>query len=144
MKIEIMPIIKWVIGVIGGAVFLLIVSKYLYNPIAAYAKSFFVVSQLLKETRPTRNARKGKHLADRLLDIWNNDKPLPLVSRDIIYLVGNWQGVWNESVIDKKLQEKGLVEIYQEGGKNHARLSNNLLTKSVIKRLNRLVEKGVL
>lgn len=137
------PVIKWIIGAIGSGFLFLLIYKYLYQPLCAYTESFFVVGKLLKETRPTRNALRGKHLADRLLDIWNNGQPFPLVSRDIIYSKGQfWHGVWFESVIDKKLQGKGLVEIYQDKEQNHVRISNNLLTKLVVKRLNRLVDSG--
>lgn len=135
--------IKWIIGAVASGLLFLLFFKYLYQPLHAYIESFFVVRQLLKETRPTRNALKGKHLADRLLDIWNNGKPLPLVSRDVVYSRGQfWHGVWLESVVDKKLQDKGLVEIYHDRGQSHVRLSNNLLTKLVITKLNKLVDNN--
>ncbi len=99
----------------------------------------------MKETRPTRNALKGKHLADRLFDIWNNGNPLPLRSRKVRYSKGQfWQGVWWESVIDQKIQERGLVEIFKKNGQPWVRLSENRLTKMVIRRLLSLIKKGYL
>lgn len=77
------PLIKWVLGTIAGSLFFAVAVKYIYEPIRDYIKSFTITLQLLKETRPTRNALKGKHLADRLFDIWNNGNPLPLRSRKV-------------------------------------------------------------
>lgn len=135
---------KWILRVVGGAIFLWITKKYLYRPSISYIQSFFVVKKLLKETRPTRNTLRGKHLADRLLDIWNNGKPMPLISRNILYSRGNfWQGVWSENIVDKKLQEMNLVDVYEDRGVSQVKLRGNWLAKFVIKRLNNLVKRNL-
>jgi len=135
--------IKFIIlSVVSGAIFLGF-TAFMYKPIEAWVKSYFITKKLLKETRSIRRALKGKHMADRLLDIWNNGHPWPLVSIDVLYSKNNfWQGAWWDSTIDKKLEGQGLVERFQENQQMKVRLSENKLTKAVIKRLNKLVDKG--
>lgn len=100
------------------------------------------VKFLCKNNHPTRKALSGKHLADRLLDVYNDGKPLPLVSRKVVYEKGNfWRSIWNEDVIDNILQEKGLVEIFEEQGLKKVRLSEGEFIKTVIKYLVKMVKR---
>lgn len=102
-----------------------------------------IIKFLCEDNAPTRNSLKGKHLADRLLDIYNNGQPIPLVSRDEIYKRGSfWESCWNENVVDNMLRAKGLVEIFEEKGMRKVRLSEDKLTKIVIKYLVKLATNG--
>jgi|SRR3989344_7088245 len=102
-----------------------------------------IIKFLRKQNTSTRNSLKGKHLADRFLDIYNNGKPMPLISRDEIYKRGSfWESCWNENIVDNILQAKGLVEIFEENGIRKVRLSEDKITKTVIKYLVKLANQG--
>lgn len=101
------------------------------------------VKFICRNNFPTRNALRGKHLVDRLLDIYNNGKPMPLVSRDVVYARLNfWRSVWNENVIDNILQAKKLVEIFEEQGVRKVRLSEDKFTDTVIRYLIKMADRG--
>ncbi len=111
-----------------------------YHRIQNLRRANNIVKFLLRDNISTRNMAKGKHLADRLLDIYDyGRKPTPLVSRDIIYKRSNfWESCWNKNVIDEILQAKGLVEIFWEKEVQKVRLAESRLTKTVIKCLAKL------
>ena len=137
---------KWLLVsvVLGGIAYELLFRK-LWKFIRAYVKSIGVTRKILKSNRPTRNAG-GKYTADRLLDLWNNGDPMPLVSRKgtIYKAAGRWPSVHWENVIDEILVKEGLVVRYEEEGRWQAKFSNSLLQKFVLKRLLKMVEKGEL
>lgn len=138
--------LKWLLisVIIGGFLYELLFKKvwlWVYD----YFRSIFVVRRILKQNRQTRNGG-GKYTADRMLDIWNNENPMPLVSRKgTIYMAaGRWKSVHWENVIDEILEKENLVVRYEEEGRWLVRLADNQLTKYVMKRLLRLVDKGIL
>lgn len=137
--------VKWILLTIVGGLFFMVLKKYLYKlyeSMRDYKRSFSIVRELLRETRPTRSHLKGEHLADRLLDIRERG---PLTSRDVFYSRGQvWEGLRHESHIDRKLQQKGLVEIFEIKDQSYVKLSEHTLTKMIIRRLLKLVEKGYL
>jgi len=140
-----MTLIIFILTALAGGVIFALFVKYFYRPARDKIRSVFVVKELLKETKPTRSAMKGEHLADRLLDLWNNGDEKPLLSRDVVYGRGGfWEGVWLESVMDKKLSEKGLVKIYEEKGSFYVKLSKTNLTRFVIEKLAKLEKEKIL
>ena len=141
--VKIMSIIKWILlAILSGIVFVVFL-KYLYNPIIAYIKSFFVVRQLRNGNNSTRNELLGHHFADRLLDIWNNGSPAPLKSTSDSYSrPPYWQSKYAKRFIDNKLKKMKLVDIYEQKGEQYVKLSNTTLSKIALKRLNKLVKKN--
>ena len=114
-----------------------------YGWIQNRARAKDIIKFLRKDNVSTRNSLKGKHLADRLLDIYNNGKSMPLVSRDEIYKRGSfWESCWNENVVDNMLLVQGLVEMFEEKGIRKVKLSENKLTETIIKYLVKLANRG--
>ncbi len=64
---------------------------------------------LLKQNRPTRDSQRGKHLADRFIDVWHSKNGINASDKNYA-LFGN-NSCWSLNVIDKKLKEKQLVYI---------------------------------
>lgn len=140
---QIMEIIKWILlAILSGVIFVIFI-KYLYNPIAAYIKSFFIVRQLLNSNNSTRNNLLGHHFADRLLDVWNNGNPAPLKSTSDSYSrPPYWQSRYTKRIIDNTLKEMELVDIYEQKGVQYVKLSDSILSKRVLRRLNKLIKKN--
>lgn len=130
------------IGLILSTIIIACVSKF-YKFIKKQIQAHKIVKFLITNNHSARNALIGKHLADRLLDIYNNGKPIPLVSRDEVYKRENfWKSTWSENVIDKILQGKGLVKIFERDGRRQVKLSENSLTNVVIKFLVKMVNEN--
>ena len=139
-------LIKWLLGgvVLSGIIYEVILRK-VWNPIWAFMRAGQVTKSILKQNRPTRNGG-GKYTADRMLDLWNNGQPLPLVSRHgVIYkAAGRWPSAHWENVIDGLLEKEGLVLRYEQEGRSLVKLTDSMLTRFVMSRLLRKVEQGIL
>jgi hypothetical protein len=138
-----MAILKWILLTILSSVVFAVFFKYLYSPVVAYVKSFFIVHKLRNNNHSTRNNLLGLHFADRFLDIWNNGKPTPLKSTNEVYSMSPyWQSRYTKNYIDNNLKDMELIEIYEKNGEQFVKLSNKLMSKFTIKRLNKLVGKN--
>lgn len=114
-----------------------------YEWIQKWRRANDIIKFLRKNNAPTRNSLRGKYLANRFLDIYDNGRSTPLRSKDEIYKRGGFgEGCWTENVMDNVLQAKGLVEIFEEKGIRKVRLSEDELTKTVIKYLVKLATRG--
>ena len=135
---------NWALFFVKDLLFSAIVAAiaiWIKDLIVVRTKASKIVIFLLDKNHATREALKGRHLADRLLDIYNNGEPTPLLSGNQVYERPFWSSVWNESTIDKMLEMRGLVEVYEERGQQYVRLIDDRTTKNVIRRLVKLVKQ---
>lgn len=114
-------------------------------PLHLRIKAFITTRRILENNRPTRNGG-GKYTADRMLDLWNNGAPTPLLSRrGVIYqAAGRRPSVHWESAIDELLQKENLVTRYEWEGRTLVKLNDSPLAKKVLRSLVRMVEKRML
>ena len=82
--------------------------------VIAIFNSFWVAGFLIKQNRYTKGNGWGTHLADRYIDLWRFKKGLNTYNGNFYCNPFNIPSRWWLGVIDKKLEEKKLVNIKDE------------------------------
>lgn len=86
------------------------------SAIPGIGKVIYKTSKIIMNNRPARGAERGKHFADRFIDIWFSKENEPLPFEMGVFYRGflsftNYSSVHYKNVIDIELSKLGLIQI---------------------------------